>query len=47
MGREHVQVEKQAVKSKDPKWSLVVKHGCKEKWPHVGARKKNHGMVVI
>jgi hypothetical protein len=47
MARGHVLVEEQAVKSKGPKWIPVVKQQCKEKWPHVGARKKNHGMVAI
>jgi hypothetical protein len=47
MGRGHVQVEEQAVKSEGPKWRPLVKQGCKEKWPHVGTRKKNHGMIVI
>jgi len=47
MWRERVQVEEQAVKSKGPKWRPVIKQRCKEKWLHIGVRKKNHGMVVI
>jgi hypothetical protein len=30
MGREHVQVEEQAVEGNGPKWKLVVRQRCKE-----------------